>query len=172
MIMPLISLVLVVPMLIGIASVDINGEKTSIREFLKSDLMVNITNTVKSALPSNAPEQELSLLHREYHEKEKEPENITYLVNMDLIESGKAIDSLNKSIAEGVTFLLFQVKDFGVWLGMSTAPFHYLLAVIIAFSLLFPNVSVFVVGFFYIIIKEHKEIRNDIHDARVRAKMK
>ena len=157
-------------MLIGIASVDINGEKTSIREFLKSDLMGNLTNVVKSALPSNAPnapEQEL--------DEEKEPENITYLVDMDLMdltESGKAIDSLNKSIAEGVTFLLFQVKDFGVWMGMSTAPFHYLLAVIIAFSLLFPNVSVFLVGFFYIIIKEHKEIRNDIHDARVRSKMK
>jgi len=166
MIMPLISVVIVVPMLIGIASVDINGEKTSIREFLRSDLMANITNAVKSALPSNAPpiEQEL--------DEEKEPKNITYMVNMDLTESGKVIDSLNKSIAEGVTFLLFQVKDFGVWLGMSTAPFHYLLAVIIAFSLLFPNVSVFLVGFFYIVIKEHKEIRNEIHDARVRAKMK
>jgi len=166
MIMPLISVVIVVPMLIGIASVDINGEKTSIREFLKSDLMANITNAVKSALPSNAPpiEQEL--------DEEKEPKNITYMVNMDLTESGKVIDSLNKSIAEGVTFLLFQVKDFGVWLGMSTAPFHYLLGVVIAFSLLFPNVSVFLVGFFYIVIKEHKEIRNEIHDARVRAKMK
>jgi len=166
MIMPLISLVIVVPILIGIASVDINGEKTSIREFLKSDLMRNITGIVGSNLPSNP---ETIGVNEVTPEEEKE---VQYIIDVDFPETQKAVDSLNKSIAEGITFLLFQVKDFGVWLGMSTAPFHYLLGVVIAFSLLFPNVSVFLVGFFYIIIKENKEIRNDIHDARVRAKMK
>jgi len=165
MIMPLISLIIVLPMLIGILSVDIYGEKMSIREFVNSDLMGNLTGIIASNLPSNPETMGIN-------DKQEEEKEVEYLINLDFPLTQKAVDSLNKSIAEGITYLLFQVKDFGVWLGISTAPFHYLLAVVIAFSLLFPNVSVFVVGFWYIIITEHKEIRKEIHNARVRAKTK
>lgn len=164
MIMPLISLVIVVPILIGILSVDINGERISIREFLKSDLVIKITDAIKNNLPSNPETMGVNGIPPE----EVDGKAYSVLIGVDFPESQKALDSLNKSIAEGVTFLAFQIKDFGVWLGMSTAPFHYLLAIIIAFSLLFPNAAVFVVGFFYIIIKENKEIRQEIHNARVR----
>jgi len=167
MIQPLISLIIIFPLIIGILSVDITGEPQSIRQFLKSDTVGNVTSLVESALPSNPPE-----IPPKQDDIEKEPFEPIYLVDIDLTESGKALDSFNTSVAQGITFLLFQVKDFGVWLGMSTAPFHYLLALLIGFSFLFPDIWMFIVGFFYIVIKEHKEIRMEFHNARVRAKMK
>ena len=74
-------------------------------------------------------------------------------------------------IADGITFLFLQSREFGVWMGIATAPFHYLLVVVIGFSFLYPTMWLFIVGFFYITIAERKEIRREFHDMRVRKKI-
>lgn len=165
MIQPLVTLVILIPLIIGILSVDVTGKPTSIREFLRSDMMQNMTGIIENALPSNPPEPPEA-----FQEPEPEPENVVYLIDIDLTESEKALDEVNRHVAEGITFLLLHVKDFGVYIGVSTAPFHYLVALIVAF-LLFPIWNLYIVGFFYIIIKENKEIRSEFKAMRQRKKL-
>jgi len=159
MIQPLVMLVLILPLLIGILSVDIHGNQFSIREWL------NLNNATSPATEGYI-ESQIDITGDVSGESEKN----AFLEFPE--ESQEAIDTLTKQITTGISFLLQQSKILGVWIGVTTAPFHYVLAVLIAFLFIFPEMWIFVVGFFYILIKEHKEIRQEIHDARVRAKMK
>lgn len=174
MIQPLVTIIILIPLIIGIISVDINGKPQSIREFLKSDLMTNVTSIVENALPTNiSPPEQLDQTETEsteIEEQEEESEPLQPLFDFNMPETEKAIDDFNGSVADAVVFLVFNIKDFGIWIGMSTAPFHYFVALIVAF-LLFPIWWLYIIGFFYVVIKENKEIRNEIHNARVRKKL-
>jgi len=154
----LISAIIILPIIVGILSVDIDGNRISVREAIKDFIMTEpIRGTVKDYVGM------------------VEIENKTQakgLIEIPFDETGNKLDGLTSQIADAITFLLIQSRDLGIWLGMATAPFHYLLAITIAFVFLFPDIWIYGVAFFYILIKEHKEIRQDIHDARVRAKIK
>jgi len=165
MIQPLITLVVLVPIIIGILSVDVTGKPMSIREILRSDIMQNMTEIIEIALPTTAP-----VPPEQYVEEVEEfepPSHTTHLIDVDLSESLKALNELNSNVAQGITFLLFEVKNFGVWIGVSTAPFHYLVALGVGF-LLFPYWWLYMTGFFFIIIKDRKEIFQEMKNARRR----
>ena len=166
MIQPLITLVILVPIIIGILSVDVTGKPMSIREILRSDMMQNMTEIIEIALPTTAPVPPVP--PEQYLEEEIEPPtHTTHLIDVDLSESLKALNELNSNVAQGVTFLLFEVKNFGVWIGVSTAPFHYLVALVVGF-LLFPYWWLYITGFFVVIIKDRKEIFQEMKNARRR----
>lgn len=174
MIQPIITMIILIPLLIGIISVDINGKPQSIREFLKTDLMGNATSIVELALPSSiSPSEQFEkneIESTDIEEQEEEPEPLQPLLDFNMPETEKAIDDFNGSVADAIVFLVFNIKDFGIWIGMATAPFHYFIAVIVAF-LLFPIWWLYIIGFLYVVVKENKEIRNEIHNARVRKKL-
>jgi len=147
MIYPIIIIFIIVPIILGILSVDINGDRISIREAIKGNFLTEPLRAGINAyimLPVNNTEI---------------PDSPT-LVDIPS-ETEKKIDEITSQIADGVIFLFFQSREFGIWLGMATAPFHYILAVIVGFSFVFPVVCLYIAGFFYIVIKENKEIRKE-----------
>ena len=157
MIQPILVIFLILPIILGILSVDINGNRFSIREAIKDNFMTEPLRTGLNAY----------LL---------QPLNKTDIPDAPTIveiptETDKKIDEITSQIADGVAFLFIQAREFGIWMGMATAPFHYLLAVVIGFSFLYPIMWLFIIGFFYITIAERKEIRREFHDMRVRKKV-
>ncbi len=147
MIGPYITALIILPMLIGILSVDVYGERISILELLKSETAIVIINSIESMLITN---QTGTLIEVDDAED--------YKLQINLPETEKALDIFNSSIAKGLTFLLFSIRDFGIWLGMATAPFHYLLAVLIAFSFLSPFNWLWIGSIFWVLIVERKEV--------------
>ena len=186
----LINLAVVVPLLVGIITVDVVGEPRSIREFLASDFFGNITGVITMALPTNVPDPKFAMDalqdNIQMGNQSKEFFNVTeidepvderpiyYIIDIDLEETGYAINSLNTAIAEGLIYFVYQIKEFGVWLGMATAPFHYLLAVLIAFSFLSPYNWLWIGSIFWVVTTERKEIYNifksGILDAHLKTK--
>ena len=158
MIMPLFIVILIAPMMVGLLSVDIHGERFSIREFLN---LSNGTETTEEYV-SEQVDPNISFA--------QEGEPINALIEFPE-ETQKTIDDLADNIATGVTFLLMRSNEFGVWLGVTFAPFHYGIALLLAFAV-FPYWWMFIGGFFYILIKERKEIRNEIRQMRLERKKK
>ena len=148
MIGPYITALIILPMLVGILSVDIYGERISILELLSSDVAVSVFRSIETMLITN---QTATLI-------EVEDDGSDYKLQINLPETERALDIFNSSIAKGLTFLLFSIRDFGVWLGMATAPFHYLLAVLIAFSFLSPFNWLWIASIFWVLIVERKEV--------------
>lgn len=155
MIQPLIVIFLILPIILGILSVDVEGNRFSIREYIKGNFMTEPLRVGFESYLGKIPES-----------------NATEVVNLVELPENGSMDNLQSIITDGIVFLFLQSREFGIWLGIATAPFHYLLAVLIGFSFLFPTVWLFIVGFFYISISERKEIRREFHDMRVRAKPK
>ena len=147
MIGPYITALIILPMLIGILSVDVYGERISILELLRSDTAVVIIRSIESMLITN---QTATLIEVDDAED--------YKLQINLPETERALDIFNSSIAKGLTFLLFSIRDFGIWLGMATAPFHYLLAVLIAFSFLSPFNWLWIGSIFWVLTVERKEV--------------
>ena len=159
MIGTLINLMVILPLLVGIISVDISGNPTSIREFLKSDMMGNLTSIVSSAVPTTPSEDPQTVPEEEPEEEiEEEKEPLQPLINLNTPETDKIMDDFGKYVGEGVVYIVFQIKDFGVWLGINTAPLHYALAVLIAFSFLSPYNWLWVGAIFWVIVEERKEV--------------
>ncbi len=147
MIGPYITALIILPMLVGILSVDVYGERISILELLKSETAVIIFSSIESMMITN---QTGTLIEVDDAED--------YKLQINLPETEKALDIFNSSVAKGLTFLLFSIRDFGIWLGMATAPFHYLLAVLIAFSFLSPFNWLWIGSIFWVLIVERKEV--------------
>ena len=155
MIQPLLVIFLILPIILGILSVDVEGNRFSIRDFIKGNFMTEPLRAGFEGYLGKIPES-----------------NATEVVNLVELPENGSMNNLQSIITDGIVFLFLQSREFGIWLGIATAPFHYLLAVVIGFSFLFPSVWLFIVGFFYISISERKEIRKEFHDMRVGAKMK
>jgi len=155
MIQPLLVIFLILPIILGILSVDIDGNRFSIRDYIKDNWLTDPVRAGMQGFLGNIPES-----------------NSTEVVNLvELPDENGSLEKLQSIITDGIAFLFLQSREFGIWMGMATAPFHYLLAVVIGFSFLFPTVWLFIVGFFYIAITERKEIRKEFHDMRVRKKV-
>lgn len=178
MIGTLINLMVILPLIVGIISVDISGNPTSIREFLKSDLMGNLTSIVSFAIPSTPSEVPQTVPQEEPEEEidEEEKEPVQPLLNFNTPETDKIMDDFVKYIGEGVVFIVFQIKDFGIWLGINTAPLHYALAVLIAFSFLSPYNWLWIGAIFWVVITERKEVykifKSGITEAHLRKQVK
>jgi len=149
MIQPLITTMLILPILIGILSVDADGNKFGVRDWLKENVL---SDRVVDALQS-------------YIGTYDYVGNQTDL-NQPLLDipsqADNSIDEFTSNVIDGVVFIILQGRDFGIWIGMSTAPFHYLIAAVMTFSFAFPMMWLYIIGFFYIVISENKEIRQEI----------
>jgi len=154
MIQPILIIFLILPIIVGILSVDINGDRFSVREAIKDNFMTEPLTTAFNAY-IRAPINQTEI-----------PPAPT-IVDIPT-ETDKKIDEITSQLADGVVFLFIQSREFGVWMGIATAPFHYILAVVIGFSFVFPITFLYMSGFFYIIIKERKEILHEILNAKRR----
>jgi len=155
MIQPLLVIFLILPIILGILSVDIEGNRFSIREFIKENWLAEPVRAGMQGFLGNIPQS-----------------NTTEVVNLvELPDENGSLEDLQSIITDGITFLFLQSREFGIWMGIATAPFHYLLAVVIGFSFLYPTMWLFIVGFFYITIAERKEIIHEMRNARKRVKM-
>jgi len=124
-------------MIIGILSIDIHGNEFSISEFLES------FDTAEEAVSSMILDID------------EEPPDAT-MVNLEL---PKGIELLINDFAKALTFLAIMSVTLGKWLGQQTAPFHYLLAIVIGFLTILPYAIFWIIAVFTVIIKERKEIK-------------
>lgn len=148
MILPYLYIFLVFPVLVGIVSVDINGEPFSALDYIA---------------------ERLSRLDFEASEPPEEPESVE---DFDFINQTNSfaypeVIKLPNEIDEGLNdawayiwFLGSQSKDLGTWIGTSSAPFHYVIAFAIAVFALFLNQMMWIIGFFYLLITEFDEFKN------------
>lgn len=151
MIQPLITVMLILPILIGILSVDSEGNKFGVRQWLADNVL---TERVSKGIGG-------------YIGAYDNATAVPQLIDLPP-QTQNSIDGFTSKIVDGAVFITLQGRDFGIWLGMATAPFHYLLAVLITFSFVYPIMWMYIFGFFYIIVTENKEIRHEIMNAKRR----
>jgi len=147
MILPYLYIFLVFPVLVGIVSVDINGEPFSALDYIAERL---------SRLDFEAPEPEEPV----------EPEDFDFINQTNSFAYPQVI-KLPNEVDQGLNdawayiwFLGSQSKDLGTWIGTSSAPYHYVIAFAIAVFALFLNQMFWIIGFFYLLITEFDEFKN------------
>lgn len=154
MIQILLLLAVTFPIIIGIASVTFEGEEYP------------IIQRIIDARESGNLDMSFIANMTGAGQQEEEPEPMKPVVDGQiepdetLIVLPEEVNELLTMISKGIVFMALYARDFGVWIGMSTAPFHYVVAVLLAFTFFFPTLWLFIIGFFYILIKERKEIRH------------
>ena len=136
---------MVFPVLVGILSVDIDGQPFSALDYIG---------------------ERLSRLDIDVPESTEEPEDQSFINQTNSFAYPEVI-KLPNEIDQGLTdawayiwFLGSQSKDLGTWIGTSTAPYHYLIAFAIAVFALFLNQMFWIIGFFYLLITEFDEFKN------------
>ena len=149
MILPYLYVFLVFPVLVGILSVDIDGQPFSALDYIGERL---------SRLDIEAPELT--------EEPEELPEDQSFINQTNSFAYPQVI-KLPNEIDQGLTdawayiwFLGSQSKDLGTWIGTSSAPFHYVIAFGIAVFALFLNQMMWIIAFFYLLITEFDEFKN------------
>jgi len=147
MILPYLYIFLVFPVLVGIVSVDINGQPFSALDYIAERL---------SRLDIPAPEpDEIGI-----DEEESFINQTNSFAYPEVIKLPNEIDQGLNDAWSYIWFLGSQSKDLGTWIGTSTAPFHYLIAFAIAVFALFLNSMLWIIGFFYLLITEFDEFKN------------
>jgi len=147
MILPYLYIFLVFPVLVGIVSVDIDGEPFSALEYIGERL---------SRLDFEAPEPEEPV----------EPEDFGFINQTNSFAYPEVIklpNEINQGLTDAWAYIWFlgsQSKDLGTWIGTSTAPYHYLIAFAIAVFALFLNQMMWIIAFFYLLITEFDEFKN------------
>jgi len=136
---------LVFPVLVGILSVDIDGQPFSALDYIG---------------------ERLSRLDIDVPESTEEPEDQSFINQTNSFAYPQVI-KLPNEIDQGLTdawafiwFLGSQSKDLGTWIGTSSAPYHYVIAFAIAVFALFLNQFMWIFGFFYLLITEFDEFKN------------
>lgn len=136
---------MVFPVLVGILSVDIDGEPFSALDYIG---------------------ERLSRLDIDVPESTEEPEDQSFINQTNSFAYPEVI-KLPNEIDQGLTdawayiwFLGSQSKDLGTWIGTSSAPYHYVIAFAIAVFALFLNQFMWIFGFFYLLITEFDEFKN------------
>ncbi len=152
MIQPLVTVLLILPILIGILSVDSEGNKFGIRQWLADNVLTErVTESIGAYIGA--------------YDNVSNQTTVPQFIEIPT-QTENSIDEFTSKIVDGAVFITLQGRDFGIWLGMATAPFHYLLAVLITFSFVYPIMWMYIFGFLYIIITENKEIRHEIMNAK------
>ncbi len=148
MILPYLYIFLVFPILVGILSVDSDGQPFSSIEYIRERLAI---------LDFEAPEPEEIV---EPSEDSSFINNTNSFAYPDVIQLPNEVSKGINTAWTYIWFLGSQSKDLGTWIGTSTAPFHYLIAFAIAVFALFLNQMFWIIGFFYLLITEFDEFKN------------
>lgn len=148
MILPYLYIFLVFPVLVGILSVDIDGQPFSALDYIAERL---------SRLDVEAPPSE------EIVEPSKDSSFINNTNSFAYPEVIKLPNEIDQGLTHAWAFIWFlgsQSKDLGTWIGTSSAPYHYVIAFAIAVFALFLNQMFWIIGFFYLLITEFDEFKN------------
>jgi len=148
MILPYLYMFLVFPVLVGILSVDSDGQPFSSLQYIKDRLAV---------FDLKVPEEVEEVM---VEEEDDFLENTNSFDYPDIIELPSEIKDGLKTAWSYIWFLGSQSKDLGTWIGTSTAPFHYPIAFAIAVFALFLNQMLWIIGFFYLLITEFDEFKS------------
>jgi len=150
MILPYLYVFLVFPVILGILSVDIDGNQFSSLDYIRDRLAILDLNA------TNAKE----IYEEEIDEDESFINSTNAFTYPEAVVLPKPVnDGINK-VWGYIWFLGSQSKDLGTWIGTSTAPYHYLIAFAIAVFALFLNNMLWIIGFFYLLITEFDEFKN------------
>jgi len=148
MILPYLYIFLFFPVIVGILSVDNNGEPFSAIDYIAERL---------SRLDIPRPEEQIRL-------EEDEQEGFLNSTNaFDYPNLLKLPTDVNEGLNAVWSYLWFvgsQSKDLGTWIGVNTAPFHYAIALSIAIVTLFTNQFMMLIAFFYLLITDWQEFKN------------
>lgn len=153
MILPYLYIFLVFPVLVGILSVDTDGNPFSSIDYIKERLAI---------LDYNATEQDIEEVVEELEEEEVDVSFINITNALDYPVVGLP-NEISKGLNTAWTYLWFlgsQSKDLGTWIGTSSAPYHYVIAFAIAVFALFLNQMMWIFGFFYLLVTEFDEFKN------------
>lgn len=148
MILPYLYLFLVFPVLVGILSVDVDGNRFSSLDYIKDRL--DFLNKIIDDKPEELEQQEA----------EEGFLNSTNAFDTQAIELPEEVKSGIQKVWYYLWFLGSQSKELGVWIGTSSAPFHYVIAVVVAVFSLFINQIVWLFAFFYLLVTEWDEFKN------------
>ncbi len=148
MILPYLYIFLVFPVLVGILSVDINGEPFSALDYIGERL-------ARLDIP---PPPDVIMV-----DVDEEESFINGTNSLDYPPVVQLPNEINDGLNTVWTYLWFlgsQSKDLGTWIGTSSAPFHYVIAFAITVCALFLNQMFWIIGFFYLLITEFDEFKN------------
>ncbi len=150
MILPYLYVFLVFPVLVGILSVDMDGNQFSSLDYIKDRMTVMDVNAteVKESIENQTSRDESFI-------------NATNAFSVEpFIETPTELQNGINKVWAYIWFLGSQSKDLGTWIGISTAPFHYVIAFLIALFALFINQFVWVFAFFYLLVTEWDEFKH------------
>ena len=148
MILPYLYIFLVFPVLVGILSVDNDGQPFNSLDYIKDRLAI-FDVKVPEELKENIVDEEDDFF-----------DNTNSFDYPDVVVLPDEMKDGLKTAWTYIWFLGSQSKDLGTWIGTSTAPFHYLIAFAIAVFALFLNQMFWIIGFFYLLITEFDEFKN------------
>ncbi len=148
MILPYLYLFLVFPVLVGILSVDSNGEPFSSLDYIK-DRLSQFELKVPEEVKETVVEEEDDFL-----------DNTNSFAYPEAVVLPDEVSDGLKTAWAYIWFLGTQSKDLGTWIGTSSAPFHYPIAFAIAVFALFLNQMMWIIGFFYLLITEWDEFKS------------
>ena len=145
MILPYLYIFLVFPVLVVILSVDLDGQPFSATLYIQERLaMLNI----------EPPENDEEMIDEGFIN------NTNSFSYPELVQLPDQIDDGLNTAWTYIWFLGSQSKDLGTWIGTSSAPFHYVIAFLIAVFALFINQTMWIIAFFYLLFTgEFKNIR-------------
>lgn len=144
----LIFIFLFFPVLLGILSIDSEGNKFNPMAYIL-ELMPTLSGSL-NIVSVNGTEDVTEL--EETSEDESEPSIIMELPN-------EVNEGINK-VWQLLWFVGSQSYKLGLWIGISTFPFHYFVGFAIAVLAVFWYPMMFVIAFFYLLITEFDEFRH------------
>ena len=149
MILVYLYIFLCFPVIVGILSVNIDGEPFSAIDYIAERLS-------RLDLPP-PPEEEIRLDDKEYNGFINGSNALDY---PNVIELPSQMNEGLNAVWAYLWFLGSQSKDLGTWIGVNTAPFHYAIALSIAIVTLFTNQFMMLIAFFYLLITDWQEFKN------------
>ena len=147
MILPYLYIFLVFPVIVGILTVDLDGNIISFSEYIRDRLAPLDIDNIKEGVQTTEEPDESFL-------------NSTNSFRVDPIILPENVSKGLSKVWDAFWFLGSQSKDLGTWIGTSTTPFHYVIAFAIAVFALFLNQMMWIIGFFYLLITEFDEFKN------------
>ncbi len=147
MILPYLYLFLAFPVLVGIMTVDLDGNTFSFTEYIRDRLAPLDIDNIKEGVQTTEEPDEGFL-------------NSTNSFRVDPIMLPENVSKGLSKVWDALWFLGSQSKDLGTWIGTSTAPYHYSIAFLIAVFTLFTNQMMWIIGLFYLLITDWNEFKN------------
>lgn len=135
----IVILSLIMPMFLGMLVVDLDGNVIGFSQSIINFSDHGFGKMVLSAMLFGMAEDENTI---------KNPETITLQMPFE------------EKIGGILTIFVFSSYEFGIQLGVLTAPFNYLAGFLLIIIFVIPSMWLWLFAFVYLAIKERKEIRN------------